>query len=346
MDEYLFQSRAWRLSTYACGAAMIGMAVYFAWIAIPMVPGIWFCGEALLSSTEHTQAMADLAQRAKEDPEAAALLHGFEESDAKLRDDRLRIAPATRVMAVWMLLWPAFFAAMGATWIGFPLAALRRRRRRTQEWLTARCGRPVEDRFSGGVAVVWVLYVIAFAAFLPALYFTLPSISEETGLPLLIYLCVYEPFAVLFLAWFMVGRVRRSLTHDWRLRLGAVPVEPGVPVAFELFRESGKPLGPGVRVELVGWKPRWNTAKDTMAATGSYRTRPIDGRVHFEPAPHPCLAIVGTLEIDSTNLTATAPAGRRRPRRMLPFLRIRQGWWRRCIMDIPAPALYVVQGCR
>jgi len=342
MDEYLFQSRAWRLSTYACGAAMIGLAVYCASITVPMVHRMWFHGEALLSSPENAQAMADLAQRAKEDPEAAAGLRGIEESDAKLRGVR----PAMRVMAAWMVLWPAFIAGMGAASIDLPLAALRQRRRRTQEWLTARCGRPVGNQFSGGMAVVLVLYVIAYAAFLPALYFTFPAISEETSPTLLIYLCVGESFVVLFLAWFMVGRVRWSLTHDWRLRLGAVPVEPGVPVAFELFRESGKPLGPGLQVELVGRKPRWNTAKDRMSLSNNGGwTRPIEGQVHVDPAPDPSVTVTGTLEIDPANLTATAPAGRR-PRRMLPFLRIRQGWWRRCIMDIPAPALYVVQGGR
>ena len=66
------------------------------------------------------------------------------------------------------------------------------------------------------------------------------------------------------------------------------------------------------------------------------------GQVHVEPAPDPCRALAGTLEIDPANLTATAPAGRR-PRRMLPFLRIRQGFWRRCMIDIPTTALYVAQ---
>ena len=162
-----------------------------------------------------------------------------------------------------------------------------------------------------------------------------PSSTVLGGLVMAILLLAFTVLEATWLLW-------RFHCRDWRIRLAEVPVRPGEVVQFEIFRESGKPIDQDLCVELVGWQTKWNIKRDCYKSCWSFLFHTIPGEVHLDAAPGPDSASIrGTLRFEGTNLVAVPPDGVKYPRRLLPFLRVRKGWWRRCLFDLPAPALYV-----
>jgi len=69
----------------------------------------------------------------------------------------------------------------------------------------------------------------------------------------------------------------------------------------------------------------------------------LPGDVQTEvPTAESSSSIKGTLRIETTGLSPTPPEGQRYPCRLFAILRVRQGWWMKCLFEIPMPEVYII----
>lgn len=335
MQEYILQSRAARITSYAGGVALsVACLVLIPW----MISTAWSVGQFFEVSPQSHLAfmeyMAQLAQRAKEDPDAAKSLREQEELERNVAASRRTLS----LVLCLMCLQGVFGLAGGIMMIGAPIAAARRTRRRAQAWQTSRHGFPMyRNNLASEMLPLVFLFLFGGLLLVILVLQTIWGLEFRLSYAVLVGLVV----AILLVAGAHLPW--RLHCRDWRIRLAEIPVRPGELVQFEIFRESGKPLDKDLRMELVGWQPKWNTKRDCYKSCWSFLFHTIPGEVHLDAAPGPDSASIrGTLRFEGTNLVAVPPDGVKYPRRLIPFLRVRKGWWRRCLFDLPAPALYVL----
>ena len=330
MNEYILQSRAMRILYYTEGVLFtVTSLVIIPW----MLSSIRTIDRFFAPSPESRETIAQLAQQAPQDPKAAETLREMEETERHIACSRQGL----RLLLYTNFLLPLFLSAFGLVMIGAPIIAARRRRRRAVAWETMRQGWPVY-RSSLAMELVSLAYLILCCAGLLGVQFLDILHDRDDRIVLWVLDGLFLAFTVLEATWLLW----RFHCRDWRIRLAEVPARPGELVQFEIFRESGKPLDKDLRMELAGWQPKWNAKKDCYKSCWSLLLRTIGGEVHLEAAPGPApRSISGVLRIEDSGLAAVPPDGVKHPRRLIPFLRVRKGWWRRCLFDLPAPALFV-----
>jgi NADH:ubiquinone oxidoreductase subunit 3 (subunit A) len=218
--------------------------------------------------------------------------------------------------------------------------ASRSARRRDAAWKADRAALPWNQMPMGfhGVCVA-LLWVWACACALLAF----PWAHHPAGRPYSPALAVVLLSAAAILtAHTAVIAVWRRRTRRWHVRFPQDPLRAGEWIPFELCPADGGRLPAGLTFKLVGWPAKWNRAKD-YAVSGSF-IRKIAGTVQLEPAqPGPDDRLEGKLLIDPAGLSPAPPEGVRRPKRMLPFLRVRAGFWRTCLFDVPIEAAYMTR---
>jgi hypothetical protein len=223
-----------------------------------------------------------------------------------------------------------------------PTAALWRARRRAGRWQADRSAAPLRRTGWLTLMFLFALYGILHglaAGGSPLLGHGLGETAEQA------IRLEGEIFLVLGLAIAAVvaaGLVRRRHFRNWRLRLAEVPVHPSTPVALELFREDGRPLGGGVRLDLVGYLPR-SDRRGGCRRLG-FRLRRVAGQVQMEPADGGNAALRGVLWLEGAVLSAVPPVNEPAPRRLFACLRVRQGWGMSCVFELPVPELYPTPG--
>lgn len=329
MEEYFYQSRATRIFCYTFGTILTA-----GWLIL--IPSILSTASSIgvpsEPAPEDRDYMARLAEQAKEDPKAAESLRALDE----VHRQTASLWHNVRLMVYWHCLPGIGFVGMSLAMIVAPIAAPRRIRRRDLAWQTVRQGRPT---YRSGLGEA--LATLAMLAVITVYLFGMLSVDLPFPPAARIVCCVCAGLFLLYLAIDVTNLHWRFHCRDWRIRLAEVPVRPGELVQFEIFRESGKPLDRGLRVELVGWQTKWNAKRDCYKSCWSFLFHTIPGEVHLDAAPGQAPgSIRGTLRFEGTDLAAVPPDGVKYPRRLLPFLRVRKGWWRRCLFDLPAPALY------
>ena len=329
MDEYIFQSRAVRILFYTEGAVisvcMLALIPY-------MLSGARSTDRFFRPSPESREAMAQLAQQAQHDPRAAKALLEAEEADRQAASFRRSMS----LMAYESIFMSLSLLPFGLAMIVVPIAAARQRRRRASAWETLRQGRPVY-RISLALELATIPWAILICAALLCLHFLDIPFRRGQGIVVSVSLGI----VLVMFAHALTSLIWRFHCRDWRIRLAEVPVRPGESVHFEIFRETGKPICKDLRMEFVGLAPKWNTKRDCYRS-GWLLLRTIGGEVHLEAAPGPApRSISGVLRFEDSGLAAVPPDGVKHPRRLIPFLRLRKGWWRRCFFDLPAPALYI-----
>lgn len=329
MEEYFYQSRATRIFCYTSGAIFTAV-----WLIL--IPSILSTASSIgvpsEPSPEDRDYMARLAEQAKEDTQAAESLRALDE----VHRQTASLWHNVRLMAYSFCLPGIGMVVVCLAMIAAPIAAVRRHRRRAKAWHTVRQGSP-SYRNGLVMALATLALMVSYCTWLLGLVFLPYPLLRPASI---LWFC-----AGLFLV-LLASEVATSLwrfhCRDWRIRLAEIPVRPGELVQFEIFRESGKPIDKDLRMELVGWQPKWNTKKDCYKSCWSLLLRTIGGEVHLDGAPGQAPgSIRGTLRFEGTNLVAVPPDGVKHPRRLIPFLRVRKGWWRWCLFDLPAPALYV-----
>jgi len=330
MNEYMFQSRAMRILYYTQGVLFtVTSLVIIPW----MLSSIRTIDRFFEPSPESCETIALLAQQAQQDRKAAETLRQIEETERHIAGSRRGL----RLLLYTNFLLPLFLAAFGLLMIRAPIVAARRTRRRAEVWHTSLQGFPMYRSDLASEMLLLVYFVLSGGLALVILVF-----DTISGHELSLSFTVIVGLAISMLPLMGAHLLWRLHCRDWRIRLAEIPVRPGELVQFEIFRESGNPIDRDLCVELVGWQPKWNTKRDCYKSCWSLLLRTIPGEAHLDAAPGPAPgSIRGTLRFEGTNLVAVPPDGVKYPRRLLPFLRVRKGWWRRCLFDLPAPALYV-----
>ena len=330
MDEYVFQSRAARISFCAFGAIFSLLCLVDLLLAISCA---WSMCATLENTPESREFLAQLAKQAKQDAQAAETLRKHQEVEGEIASARR----ALRYFLCAACLPILAGMVLGIVMVGMPTAAARRRRRRAVAWETRRCGFP-HYRVPLSVLILTAAWLTLYVPAMMVVFLASTSLNLEDriGMQVCLLMGALLLFATVVYVWW------RFHCRDWRIRLAEVPVRPGESVQFEVFRESGKPIDKDLRMEVVGWQPKWNIKKDCFKSSWSLLPRTIRGEVHLDVAPGPApRSISGNLRFEGANLAAVPPDGVKYPRRLIPFLRLRKGWWRRCLFDLPAPALYV-----
>ena len=333
MEEYFFRSRAWSIWCQVIGGFIVVVGLVTGIMTISI---LWPYTREPTGTLYSEEEMAQLAQEAESNPESARLLREHQD----LIEQSASARHCMRVLVLGDSAKAAFWVLLGATICVSPIVAMRRAKERAQKWKTSHCGMPWR-KLDLPFAVIFVGFLNLESLVMLAVSLTLKTLNGEGSRHSMIVFCLFECLAIISLILLALHVRWRLHTRDWRLRLSEIPAKIGEQVRFEIYRESGKPLDEGLRLELLGWKPTWNTKRDFPRHNRLMRA--IPGEVRVEPpgagAPK---SVVGFLRIDGASLSPDPPPGQKRPRRMLPFLRLRSGWWRRCLFDVPVPAAYVV----
>jgi len=247
--------------------------------------------------------------------------------------------PTFWFMAACVILMAAPGLATGAYFILMPWATLRDAHRRAIAWKTDRTGGPYHTVGSLGISIGAVAYGNLTAPLLLVLALFAEDFDKHAGAVLFVEWGLIQAGGVLSLVWLVADILRRQHFGLWRLRLESVPVQPGVPVAFEVFRADGRPIGGNLRFKLVGYRRTWSTNPVAAATTIFPQVLPGDMQTEVPTAESPS-SIKGTLRIETTSLSLTPPEGKRYPCRFFAYLRVRQGWWMKCLFEIPMPEVY------
>ena len=244
-------------------------------------------------------------------------------------------------IAAFAIITAAANLAAGAYFILMPWATLRDAHRRAIAWKTDRTGGPYRTVGSLGISIVMVAYCNLIAPLLLPLALLAEGLDTDTQAVMFVEWGLIQAWGVWFLVWLVVDLWRRRHFCSWRLRLESVPVQPGVPAAFEVFRADGRPLGDNLRFKLVGY--RRTRSMSPVAALTMIFPKLLPGDVQTEvPTAESPSSIKGTLRIETTGLSPTPPEGKRYPCRLFAFLRVRQGWWMKCLFEIPMPEVYII----
>jgi hypothetical protein len=333
MEAYFFRSRAWSIGCHVTGGFI---AVGYLVVGIMIIPTLWSYTREPTGTLYSEEEMAQRAQEAESNPESARLLREHQD----LIEQSASARRCLRVLVLGHSAKAAFWVLIGAMIYVSPIVAIRRAKGRAQKWKTSHCGMPWR-KLDLPFAVIVVGFLNLEALVMLAMSLTLNTLDPEGSRHWMIEFCLFECLAIISLILLALHVRWRLHTRDWRLRLSEIPAKIGEQVRFEIYRESGKALDEGLRLELLGWKPTWNTKGDFPRRNAFMRA--ISGELRVEPpgagAPK---SVVGFLRIDGASLSPDPPPGQKRPRRMLPFLRVRSGWWRRCLFDIPVSAAYVI----
>lgn len=329
MEEHFFQSRGKRVLCYVLGTVIIVAHLILMLIGVR----VFLTVERLFRTSP--AGIQQLAERAQREAWAAEALRESQEMERQMAAMRR----ALHVMVFWghggkTVFWLAFGLAL----IVMPIRALRRARRRALSWKQTQTGLPWHK---SSLAMLGILAV--FLSLWPPVLLCIPilakSLHPDLRLEMLIRFVIFQSAGIVLLGLFVFRITRRLHFRDWRLRLEDVPAQPGKPVAFEMRRESGKPLDDGLRFELLGWKPKWNIHKNLTRSGAPLRRIPGDVRIDAPAAAG--TTITGSIQLDNSRLTAVPPEGEKHPRRVFAFLRVRRGWWRKCLFDLPLPDLYL-----
>jgi hypothetical protein len=234
--------------------------------------------------------------------------------------------------------------SLGAMYILTPLVVHRRACRRAKAWAADRSGRPWYRTGTLLNEIILAAFMILLSSEFLAMSRIAASLKSDVQWVACIGGSIGLAVGFVLLALVAAAAWRRAHFRRWKLRLEQVPVALGGPVAFELLREDGRPLGGTVQLELVAYQLRWNTRKDCMKS-GSFRKR-IVGAAQVDPAAGSPASLRGTLQLDDAATTVVAPEGENRATRLFVFLRVRQGWWTKCQFEVPTPALFVAAGDR
>jgi hypothetical protein len=219
-----------------------------------------------------------------------------------------------------------------------PWTILRRARRKAIDWQARRCAGPY---YLGGSLlwlILWAVYWnLALCLFLVSRLQLAPPETDVWAT--YIFYGIGQSIGIGALIWLVAAIRRRRRFRSWRLHVEAVPVVPGESVAFEVRREDGRPLGAGLRLEIVGKRISWSLNPATVWK--SIVPQPVPGEVQADAAANgPAPSIKGTLRIDAAGLSLAPPPGVKHPSRLFVFLRVRQGWWMKCLFEVPLPEVY------
>jgi hypothetical protein len=289
---------------------------------------------------------ARVAKSDREDAEFLAKIRSVpgmpEEQRAEIiqstQESREKSAALGRDMMVLLGCAMAIPICGGLIGIVFAIEAVRAprsARRRDAAWKADRAAFPW-NQVPAGFYLVYMVFVWAYACAFTILAF--PWMHHPANRPYSPALAIALMSSALILtAYTGVIAIWRRRTRRWQVRFPQDPLRAGEWIPFELCPADGGRLPAGLTFKLVGWPAKWNPAKD-YAVSGSF-IRKIAGTVQVGPAQDGRL--VGELLIDPAGLAPAPPEGVRRPKRMLPFLRIRAGLWRTCLFDVPIEAVYV-----
>ena len=169
--------------------------------------------------------------------------------------ESMALAERTRwagyLLTAAMTLQFVFYPIFGLWYATVPWAALRRVRRKNADWAASRQASPY---YLGGalwpILVVAVIWNLGFGLITAAQPF-LTRKGEDPSSAFASYVA-WQSLGLAALAWFVAAIVRRRHFRSWRLQVEVVPVLPGETVAFEISRTDSLPIGPGLRLELMG----------------------------------------------------------------------------------------------
>ncbi len=296
MEEYNYRSRPLRWCISAMGVAWILLGLY----SLLLLPPLFklanpsptpTASDATLLTPEQQQALQEMRQ------------------ENRVMEERNRLAGC--LLACALCLNSIFFLTGGACTSLSPWATLRRGRRRAADWQASRRGGPY---YLGGSLVLFVLIAFYWNIGFGLACASIPVLSRPDADIWSEYVSygIWQSIGIAFLILVVAAMLRRRHFRSWRLQVEAVPVLPGEAVAFEISRKGGRPLGAGLRLELVGntfyWS--WNPLKAWKAM---YR-QSIPGDVQANvPAAGQAAAIKGTLRIDAAGLSLMPPPGIERP---------------------------------
>jgi hypothetical protein len=323
MEEFTYRSRALRWSLLACGLIFVLLSLFEAAMVWRFAEG----SNRLLAPRSY-----DVATPSPEERQAV--------EDLAAQMERLRTSFAA--MEFGLALTPCLNLAAGAYLIYISLAILPRARRRAAAWQSDRAGGPHGNTGQLFIGAALAIYSNLFPPLFLASQVLGKAPETDTSLsPYITYVC-FQAAGIVFLVVLAVHLYRRRHFRGWRLHVAAVPVLLGEPTSFEIRREDGRPLDPGLRLELVGyWRPcTWNLG--LSLPWRSLFGRPVPGHVLAEIPAGPPSAIAGVLQIDAAGLSLTPPPGIKRPCRLFAFVRVRQGRWTKCLFEVPLPEVYVL----